>query len=126
LSLRLAGVINPIVTEVSLPVLAGAQHDRLLVKRVYLQTIRMTASVTFPAYIALAAFGPEVVHVVLGDGWQKAAPLLRILACWALLRSIGNPVGTMLMALGRPGLSFTWNIALLIVMPPIVWLGSQY
>lgn len=126
LSLRLAGTINPIVTEVSLPLMAGMQRDKPLLKRLYLQMMRMTASVTFPAYVALAVFAPEVVEVVLGREWQSAAPLLRILSCWALLRSIGNPVGTMLMALGRPALSFAWNAVLLVLMPPIIWFGSRY
>jgi lipopolysaccharide exporter len=124
-SLRLASVINPIVTEVSFPVMASAQADRGLVKRLYLQMMRMTASITFPAYVAMGVFAPEVVQVALGREWAKAAPLLRILAAWALFRSIGNPVGTMLMALGRPGRSFAWNVALLAVMPPAIWMGSR-
>lgn len=124
-SLRLASVINPIVTEVSLPVMASAQADGALVKRLYLQMMRMTASVTFPAYVAMAVFAPEIVLVALGSEWAKAAPLLRILAVWALFRSIGNPVGTMVMALGRPVRSFVWNLGLLAVMPPTIWMGSR-
>ena len=126
LSLRLAGIINPIVTEVSLPFMASAQEDVPLLRRMYLQMIRMTSSVSFPAYVGLALFAPDIVSVALGPGWAGTVPLLRILACWALLRSIGNPVGTMLMALGRPGLSFAWNVGLLVVMPPALWLGSRY
>lgn len=126
LSLRLAGVVNPIVTEVSFPVMASAQSDRALLRRMYLQMMRMTASVSFPIYVALAVFAPEVVRVALGREWQSAAPLLRILSCWAALRSIGNPVGTLLMALGRPGLSLSWNVGLLVVMPPTIWFGSRH
>lgn len=125
-SSRLAGIINPVVTGVSLPVMAKAQADATLLKKLYLQMMRMTASVSFPVYVALAAFAGEVVRVLLGHQWQSAVPVLRLLACWALLRSTGNPVGSLLMALGRPDLSFHWNLALLLIMAPAVWLGSQF
>jgi len=125
-SSRLAGIINPVVTGVSLPVMAKAQADTTLLKKLYLQMMRMTASVSFPVYVALAVFAGEVVRVLLGPQWQSAVPLLRLLACWALLRSTGNPVGSLLMALGRPDLSFHWNLALLLIMAPAVWLGSQF
>lgn len=125
-SSRLAGIINPVVTRVSLPVMAKTQADAMLLKKLYLQMMRMTASVNFPLYVALAVFAGEAVRVLLGPQWQNAVPLLRLLACWALLRSTGNPVGSLLMALGRPDLSFHWNLALLLIMAPAVWLGSQF
>lgn len=126
LNLRIAGVINPIVANVGFPVMAKAQHDKVLLKRVYLQTMRMTASVNFPVYCILALFAPEIVHVLLGDKWLDAIPLLRIFAVWGLLRSTGNPVGSLLMACGRADLSFKWNLGLLAIMPPIIWASSGY
>jgi O-antigen/teichoic acid export membrane protein len=126
LNLRVAGVINPIVTKVGLPVMARAQNDKALLTRVYLRTMRMTASVNFPIYIALALFAPEIVHVLLGAMWEEAIPLLRIFAIWGLVRSTGNPIGSLLMACGRADLSFKWNISLFLIMPPIIWLSSYY
>lgn len=126
LNLRIAGVFNPIVTNVSLPVMAKAQNDKALLKGVYLQTIRMTASVTFPIYVAMALFAPEIVHVLLGAKWEQAIPLLRIFAIWGLVRSTGNPVGSLLMACGRSDLSFKWNMALLIIMTPVVLVASRF
>lgn len=126
LNLRIAGIINPIITNVGLPVMARAQNDKALLKRVYLQTMRMTASVSFPVYITLALFSPETVQILLGAKWEAAVPLLRIFSVWGMLRSIGNPIGSLLMACGRADISFRWNMALLIFMPPVIWGGSQY
>jgi lipopolysaccharide exporter len=126
LSLRIAGVINPIITQVGLPIMASAQGNTPLLKRIYLQTIRMTASINFPAYVSLAIFAPEIVRLILGEKWLPAIPLLQIFACWALLRSIGNPAGILLMARGRADLSFKWNMLLLLIMPPTIWIGSQF
>lgn len=126
LSLRVAGAINPIVTKVGMPIMAKAQADDKLIKRIYLNTLRMTSSVNFPLYVAMAIFAPEIVHVLLGDGWGDSIPLLRVMAAWGLLRSIGNPVGSLLMARGRADLGFRWNVALLFIMPPAAYLGSQF
>lgn len=126
LSLRVAGVINPIVTRVGLPVMAKAQHDPAFLKNVYLRTLRMTSSVNFPIYTALAVFAPEVVVVFFGTQWDDAVPLLRILAIWGLLRSTGNPVGSLIFAVGRADLAFKWNLAMLFIVPPALWFGAQF
>lgn len=126
LCLRFAATINPIVTQVGLPVMSKVQGEVALLKSVYLQTMRMTASINFPIYVALGVFAHEVVQVALGSQWQAAVPLLQVFAGWALLRSTGNPVGSLLMAVGRADLSFKWNIAWLFITPPAVWAGSQF
>jgi O-antigen/teichoic acid export membrane protein len=126
LSLRVAGIINPIVTRVGLPVMAKAQHDQTFLKNVYLKTLRMTASVNFPIYLALAVFAPEVVALLFGPQWGDAVPLLRILALWGLLRSTGNPVGSLIFAVGRADLAFKWNLAMLLVVAPVLWFGVQH
>jgi O-antigen/teichoic acid export membrane protein len=125
LSLRIGNIINPIITQVGLPVMAKTQGDQALLKKVYLQTMRMTASVNFPIYFCLGMFAPEIVHLLLGQQWHGAIPLLQIFAIWALLRSTGNPVGSLLMALGRADLSLKWNMVWLLIMPPVIWAGSQ-
>jgi O-antigen/teichoic acid export membrane protein len=126
LSLNVQMVINPIVTKVGLPVMAKAQQDLALLKNMYLQTLRMTDSVNFPVYFAIAFFAPEIVHLVLGEKWQSAIPLLQIFACWGLLRSIGNPVSSLLFATGNAELAFKWNVALMLFIGPTIWLGSLY
>lgn len=126
LSQNVSDVINSIVTKVGFPVMAMAQDDVERLKRIYLRIMRMTASVNFPIYVAIGFFAPEVVHVALGAKWQAAAPLLRVFAFWALLRSTANPVGSLLMARGRAKLSFQWNAALVVIFPPALWVGGKF
>lgn len=126
LTLNVQSVINPIVTQVGFPVMAKAQDDIALLKRIYLQTMRMTASVNFPIYIGLFFFAPFIVTVMLGEKWAAASPLLQLLSLWGLLRSIGNPVGSLLFAKGRADLAFKWNFVLLLLTGPTVFFGSHY
>jgi O-antigen/teichoic acid export membrane protein len=126
LSLLVAyALINPVVTRVGLPVMARLQHDQAALRSVYLQTLRMTASMNFPIYAALAAWSHDVVAIFLGDQWSQAGDFLRLFAVWGLMRSISNPVGSLLYAIGRVRTAFWWNLALLLLVPGLLWLGTR-
>ena len=99
--MRIMFVVNPIVTRVSFPLLSSVAHDPARLRAIYLKAMNMTASVNLPIYIGLALFGPEAVDIALGAKWQAAAPLMRSLAIWCAVRSIANPVGSLLLATGR-------------------------
>jgi O-antigen/teichoic acid export membrane protein len=125
-SQRVALAVNPIVTLVGTPVMARAQGDPGLLRNVYLQTVRMVASVNFPIYVAIGLFAPEIVGVMLGPKWADAAILLRIFAAWGLLRSVANPLGSLLTAVGKVDLSFKWNLVWLVVTASAVWIGCSF
>lgn len=126
LSLSVAGAINPVITRVGLPVMAKAQHDKAFLKSIYLKTMRMTASINFPIYIALAVFSEETVLLVFGQKWIESAPLLVYLAIWGMFRSCGNPVGSLLLAVGKADLSFKWNLAMMFFVPPSLWAAAHW
>lgn len=126
LILQVQSVVNPVFTRVGFPVIASIQHDPARVRQVYLKIMNLTATVNAPIYVAMAVFAPEFVQLLLGDRFQDAAPLLRVLALWGLLRSFGNPAGSLVFGLGRVRLATVWNLALLFVVPPSLWLGSKY
>lgn len=126
LCFQIIAATNPIVTRVGLPVMAQSQADGPLLRTIYLQTLRMTAAVNFPVFVALALFAEEVVGLVFGPQWQDAVPLLRIFACWALARSAINPVGSLLMGCGRADLAFKWNLAWLPVYLLVLLGAAQF
>ena len=126
LTLQVQSMVNPIFTRVGFPLIASIQHDKERVREIYLQTMNMTASINAPIYVAMGVFAPEIVLLLLGRNWQDAGPLLRILAMWGLLRSFGNPAGSLLFGLGRVRLAVWWNAGLLLIVPPVIWLGSKY
>lgn len=126
LLLQVQGMVNPIFTRVGFPLIASIQRDNERVKQVYLKTMNMTASVNAPIYVAIAVFAPEIVFLLLGPNWTEAAPLMRVLALWGLLRSYGNPVGSLLFGLGYAKLAVKWNASLLLIIPPVVWFFAQW
>ena len=124
LSMQASRVLNSVVTRVGFPVMARVKDDIPRVRNIYLQTLRMTASVNFPLYVFLGTFATEVVNLLYGSKWQHAIMYLQILAVWGLLRSIGNPAGSLLYATGRTRRAFFWNLGLLALLPPLYWLAT--
>lgn len=117
---------NPIITRVGLPVMAKAQHDRAFLKSVYLKTMRMTASTNFPVFLALAFFSRDVVLLLFGSKWTSSAPLLSVLAFFGMFRSCINPVGSLLLAVGKANLQFRWHVATLLLVFPGLWVASHF
>lgn len=126
LMLQVQGMINPIFTRVGFPLIASIQHDKERVKQVYLKTMNLTASVNAPVYVAIALFAPEIVLLLFGANWTESAALMRILALWGLLRSFGNPAGSLLFGLGHVRLAAKWNASLLLIIPPAAGIGSLW
>lgn len=124
--MQVQSAVNPIITRVGFPLIAQAQFDVSRVRAIYLKTIRMVASVSVPIYLYVSIFSSEVVTVLLGMKWHGAGTILSFLALWGAVRSLGNPVGSLLMGTGRASLALRWNSVLLLVTPFFYWLGSQY
>lgn len=126
LMLNIGSVINAIVTRVGLPLMAKAQDSPEHLKFVYLKTLRMTASINMPIFMAVVVLAPEIVLVVFGGRWAEATPLLQWLAVWGMLRAIGQPVGSLIFAVGRAELAFKWNLVWVFIMLPSWWMGLQF
>jgi O-antigen/teichoic acid export membrane protein len=69
---------------------------------------------------------PELITLFLGEKWLNSVVIFQILAVWAMLRSIGNPVGSLIMALGKPKLEMQWNLLMMFYMPIMVYISSSW
>jgi len=102
--------LNPIIGRVAIPYLARIRGVRHRMKCAYLRIINLLSLVNFPILLGLSAVAGRLAPVFLGSGWSNISGLMRILAIVALLRSVLNPVGSLLLANGRVDLGFAWNV----------------
>lgn len=109
LMLNVQALVNPAVARVSLPLIAAVQNDVVAVGDLYRRTLLIAASINFPIYVILAVCAEQAAAVLLGPEFDAAATFLRIYAIWGLARSIGNPVGALLSAVGRNRDELVWN-----------------
>jgi len=116
--------INPVITTVAFPLFAKIQNEEMRLKSGYLSILKILSMINFPILMALFIVSPTFVPSVFGSQWHPAITLVQILSFVALIRSTGNPVGSLLLARGRADLGFKWNVALLIAHIPCIYLGS--
>lgn len=126
LIIRPAQLINPIITRVTFPTMSKIQEDTEALKRIYLKTINYLSSVNFPIYAFIAVFASDIVHILFGEKWLEAVPILQILSIYAAIRSTANPVGSLLLAKGRANWSFYWNLVLLLILPALILISSKW
>lgn len=118
--------LNPILTRVAFPAFAKKQADHEALARGYVEVIRLIAFVVVPTMAAVAVLAPVFVPVVFGAQWSLAIPLLQILAIVGVARALTSPVGDLILAKGRPDLSFKINGFLLVTMGIALGIAVQF
>jgi lipopolysaccharide exporter len=116
--------INPIITRVAFPVFAKIQHDTEGLRKGYIRLIRVLTTINAPLLFGLAAVAPLAVPMIFGEKWSPSIQLIQVLSFVALLRSTGNPIGSLLLAKGRADLGFKWNIVFSLVCVPAILAGA--
>lgn len=119
------GRLNPIVTKVAFPIFCRVQDDQARLRRGYMAIVKLLTSVNAPLLLGLVAVAPRLVPSLFGAQWTPSIPLVQVLSLVALYRTIGNPVGSLLLAKGRADLGFNWNVGRLLVSVPVVWAGAR-
>lgn len=120
-----AKIINPIVTKVTFPTMSLLQNNNEKVKNIYLKTINYISSINFPIYAFIILFGNEIIVIAFGPDWIQHAIILKILAFYFLIRSTGNPIGSLVLAKGKPKYEMYWNIGLMIYIPFIIYFAAS-
>jgi len=119
-------MINPVLTRVGAPVLARFQDNIQLLRKNYLKLINLVAAINLPIYLGIFFLAPLLVNVLYGEAYFEIVNLVRILSIYMLIRSLFNPVGTLVIATGRTDLEFYWNLFTLAFMPVAIYIGSQF
>ena len=118
-------LINPIITKVAFPFFSRMQNEPIRLKRGYLKVLQLLSTVNYPLLAGLAVVAPAAVPVIFGEQWLPSIILIQLLTIVGLLRSNGNPVGSLILAKGRADLGFKWNLAITVTQIPGLYLGAR-
>ncbi|SNY51622.1 Membrane protein involved in the export of O-antigen and teichoic acid [Arsukibacterium tuosuense] len=97
------------------PVYSRFQDNPVELKKAYLNTAALTASLTIPSSIGIALVAPLLVSVLLGEQWVSMVPLLQLLALANMFFSITSNNSYIYLAAGKPHISFIINFSRLAV-----------
>lgn len=102
--------LNPILTKVAYPVFSKLQASKEKLAQGYLLLVWLLSFINFPLLFGIAGVATVLVPTVFGEKWLPVVEIIQILSLVGVLKSVMNPVGTLLLSRGRADLGFNWNI----------------
>ena len=87
---------------------------------------RTIALIAFPIYLLMILARESIIHFLLGDKWVDTSDLIAILGWLGFIFSLGNPIGSLLLAKGRADLGFYYNVIAVIIYALAIVIGSQF
>ncbi len=79
-----------------------------------------------PIYLGMFAAAQPLITLLLGERWQPAIAIFQILVWLGILYSLGNPIGSLLLAKGRADIGFWCNLWGVAVYAIAIWVGAHW
>ena len=114
-----------VMSGVTYPAFSSIQHKPEEMRRGSLLEIRVVQLLAAPISVGLLLAADPIVRVVFGEKWVDVIPLLRVLAIYAWVYSIGYHVGDIYKAIGRPYILLILDVLTLVVLVPSMLVGSK-
>jgi polysaccharide transporter, PST family len=95
--------------HVMIPTLSRLRDDPDRLKRWYLKLLRFVTFVSFPALCSLAVCADDVLYVLAGPQWSKAADILRLLAPVSALQVGYATTDWLMRSRGQADRVFRWT-----------------
>ena len=94
--------VTQVISNVMFPAFSTLQDDLWALRDAYYRMLQVTVFVSFPMAFGIAAVADVFVLTFLGQEWAQMITVMKILAGYALLRSIGKTMSPLWKAIGRP------------------------
>jgi PST family polysaccharide transporter len=108
------------------PAFSTVQDRPNELRRGFLASVRLVELIAVPICLGLLIAADPIVRVVFGEQWLDAIPLLRVLAIYAWVYSLGYHVGGFYKAIGRPDILLKLSILTLIIIVPSLLIGAKF
>lgn len=115
-----------VMNGVTFPAFSSIQDKPAEMRRGVLASIRLIQMIAVPIALGLIIAADPIVRLVFGNQWLEAIPVLRVLAVYAWVYSIGYHIGDVYKAIGRPDINLKLSILTVIVIVPSLLIGSKF
>jgi len=95
-------VISTALMRVSLPAFSRLQNKGSELKKTFLHSTALTAMVTAPLFVGLAALSTDITLLLLGEKWLGSAPIMQIVTIIGFLTSIGYYNQSIMLVKNKP------------------------
>ena len=115
-----------ILSGVFYPMFAMLQNEPEKLRQGFLASIRLVSLFATPISLGLFLSAEPLILVLYGDQWLEAIPILRILAIYALVYSVGFHAGDVYKAIGKPNVLLAISIGGFVIDLVGLLIGAQF
>jgi len=115
-----------VMGRVVFPAFSSIQDRLDDMRRGFLVSVRLIELLAVPICLGLLIAADPIVRVLFGDQWLDAIPVLRVLAVYAWVYSVGYHIGGLYKAIGRPDILLKLSLLTLVIIVPALLVGSRY
>lgn len=115
-----------VVAGAAFPFFSTLQDEPDLLRRGFLKTIRYSQLLVVPLALGLIITAEPAVGALFGDQWSEAVPIMRILALFTLIASVGYNAGDVYKAIGKSGILAKLGIIDLVVLAPALIVAAPH
>jgi len=115
-----------VVAGAAFPFFSSLQDSPDLLRRGFLKSVRFSQLLVVPLALGLLITAEPAIGVLFGDQWAAAVPVLRILAVFTLIASIGFNAGDVYKAVGRADVLAKLGMIDLVVLAPALVTAAPY
>src|SRR6266403_2378720 len=116
--------ISDVVSRVAFPVYTKISDDRKRLRSAFLKTISLVTVCSAILGLVIFLFPSEIITIILGKKWLAAAPALRVLSIYGVLRTISGPASALFLSVGKQNyvtaMTFVRFFGLLLTIYPLV------
>lgn len=114
-----------LITSVLFPTFAKLQGQAEELKKSFLASLRYVELLVTPLCFGMFIAADPLIRILFGEQWLSSIPILRVLAMYAWVISLGYHVGDVYKAIGRPDIVLKISISLFFVRLGLLWLGAR-
>ena len=115
-----------VMAGVIFPAFSTIQDQPNELRRGFLASVRIVDLMAVPICLGLLIAADPIVRVMFGNQWLDIIPILRVLAVYAWVYSLGFHVGGLYKAIGRPDISLRLSILTLLIIIPSLLIGARF
>ena len=124
LGLQIYHFFNPIITSVLTPAYAKIQDDIIRIKTTFVKSVDIIGIVNFYFYGLVAFSSVPLLGILYGEAYMEYYLILMCLCIYYAQQSMGNPVGSLIIAMGRTDLGFYWTVFRIIFVSLYMYIFS--
>ncbi|WP_020568292.1 lipopolysaccharide biosynthesis protein [Neolewinella persica] len=116
-----------VVNSVMYPVYSKAQDDLPLLRKYYLNVVKLNSLVIFPLMAVLLVFADPLIPSIFGDKWLPSVLPARILSVSVMVHMLANSNTILIRGIGKPDLEFKIQLVkTFLFFVPTVFYGVYY